>query len=278
MANSIEKIVGSGKFANTLSVEFVGIDGMDITSEGSVRTYMDGRNFDYVINCAAYTAVDKAEEDTELAYSVNARGSQVLADYCKSSKIRMLHVSTDYVFDGRSCQPYSESDVPNPISVYGSSKLDGEQYIRDILCVDSVVIRTSWLYSESDNNFLNTMIHLGKTKDEINVVFDQIGTPTYAHDLADALLHISASEDFYSGVFHYSNEGVASWYDFACAIMELSGLACKVKPVTSECFPTLAKRPSYSVLNKTKIKGAYSIEIPYWRESLKLAMSTSVCP
>lgn len=273
LASLIEKTVKSEKFSNALSAQFVGFDEMDITSELSVADFMNGKNFDYLINCAAYTAVDKAEDDSDTAYAVNAEGSKVVAEYCKISNTKLLHVSTDYVFDGTACSPYSETDNTNPLSVYGASKLKGEKFIVDILAEDALVVRTSWLYSELENNFLNTMINLGKTKDEIGVVFDQIGTPTYAGDLAEALLCIVLSEDFHAGVFHYSNEGVASWYDFACAIMKLSELDCKVNPVTSDCFPTTAKRPSFSVLNKTKIKHAYSIEIPYWRESLATAIS-----
>ncbi|MFV0345082.1 MAG: dTDP-4-dehydrorhamnose reductase [Bacteroidales bacterium] len=273
LASLIEKTVKSEKFSNALSAQFVGLDEMDITSELSVTDFMHDKNFDYIINCAAYTAVDKAEEETDIAYAVNAEGSKIVAEYCKISNTKLLHVSTDYVFDGTACSPYSEADNTNPLSVYGASKLKGEKFIVDILAEDALVVRTSWLYSELENNFLNTMINLGKTKDEINVVFDQIGTPTYAKDLADTLLSVAMAEDFHSGIFHYSNEGVASWYDFACAIMKLSELDCKVNPVTSDCFPTTAKRPSFSVLNKTKIKSAYSLDIPHWRESLEVAIS-----
>jgi dTDP-4-dehydrorhamnose reductase len=255
---------------------FTDVDSLDITSESEVEIWFKNNEPDFVINCAAYTAVDKAESDIETAEKVNALAPKLLGKYSKNAGAKIIHISTDYVFDGESFIPYTEEAIVNPKSVYGETKLQGEKN-----CLqenpETVVIRTSWLYSAFGNNFVKTMLRLGKERGQLNVVFDQVGTPTYAADLASAILEIIAisaqnPKKFVPGIYHYSNEGVASWFDFATAVFEISGVSCKVDPVLSDKFPTAAKRPNYSVLNKSKIKRIFEIEIPYWRESLKICI------
>nr|WP_321357483.1 dTDP-4-dehydrorhamnose reductase [uncultured Draconibacterium sp.] len=247
---------------------FTDVDSLDITDEEQVKSYVTDSNFELVINCAAYTAVDKAESDFETARKVNALAPKLLAKYSKAVGAKYIHVSTDYVFAGDAHLPYEETDAVAPNGAYGKTKLEGEQNCQ-AENPETVIIRTAWLYSTFGNNFVKTMLRLGKEKEELGVVFDQVGSPTYAADLAGAILKVAESEKFVPGIYHYSNEGVASWYDFALAIFELSGVSCKVKPVLSENFPTPAKRPAYSVLNKAKIKGTYDLKVPYWRDSLK---------
>lgn len=250
---------------------FTDVDTLDITQEEEVNEYFDIHKPQAVINCAAYTAVDKAESDKEAAEKINVLAPGILAKAAATTGAKMIHVSTDYVFGGGANLPYVESDDVDPNSVYGETKLQGE-----ILCLetnpDSVILRTSWLYSAYGNNFVKTMLRLGRERGELNVVFDQVGTPTYAGDLAVAILNILRNGNFVPGIYHYSNEGVASWYDFALAVFELSSVKCKVSPVTSDQFPSPAKRPAFSVLNKGKIKSTYGTSIPYWRESLKICI------
>lgn len=250
---------------------FTDVDSLDITDEEQVKSYVTDSNFELVINCAAYTAVDKAESDFDTARKVNALAPKLLAKYSKAVGAKYIHVSTDYVFAGDAHLPYKETDAVAPNGVYGKTKLEGEQNCQ-AENPETVIIRTAWLYSTFGNNFVKTMLRLGKEKEELGVVFDQVGSPTYAADLAGAILKVAESDKFVPGIYHYSNEGVASWYDFALAIFEISGVNCKVKPVLSENFPTPAKRPAYSVLNKAKIKGTYELEVPYWRDSLKICI------
>lgn len=258
--------------SDNLEFRFTDFDSLDITDEGAVMQWFTQNRPVYVINCAAYTAVDKAEEDRENAYRLNSRGPENLARACAVVKAKMIHISTDYVFDGNSSRPYTEMDKPNPSGVYGASKLLGEQ-LAAAADPSVVIIRTSWLYSSFGNNFVKTMMRLGKERDALNVVCDQVGTPTYAGDLAAAVIHILESESgtntWQPGVYHYSNEGVCSWYDFAGEIHREAGISCNLSPIDSKDFPTLAKRPSYSVLNKAKIKSAYQLNIPWWRSSLE---------
>ena len=230
-------------------------------------------NINTVINCAAYTAVDKAEEDAKNAERVNSMGVSNLVNAIETVNGKLIHISTDYVFDGNHFLPYKESDALSPIGVYGRTKRAGELAVLNS-AIDSIVIRTSWLYSSYGNNFVKTMLRLGSEKENLGVIFDQVGTPTYARDLAKTCLEIltgvnSAKISKKGNLYHYSNEGVASWYDFAISIMELGGENCKVKPIQTKDYPTLAKRPHFSVLNKSKIKTDFKIEIPYWRDSLK---------
>ncbi len=255
---------------------FTDADTLDITNDFSVQSFFVGNNPDFVINCAAYTAVDKAETDVETAEKVNALAPEILAKAAAKAGAKLVHVSTDYVFDGTGHLPYTETDPVGPASVYGKTKLEGEN--RALAAnQQTIVIRTSWLYSSFGNNFVKTMLRLGHERGLLNVVFDQVGTPTYAADLASVILFIIAAteakpEDFVPGVYHYSNEGVASWYDFAKTIFELSEMNVRVKPVRSDQFPTVAKRPAFSVLDKTKIKTNYCAEIPYWKDSLEICL------
>ena len=240
---------------------------LDITDFDKVEVFVVENNINVVINCAAYTAVDKAESEELNAESVNSLGVQNLVSALKG-KGKLIHISTDYVFNGKSYEPYKEEDNVDPIGVYGKTKLLGEEYILNSE-VESIIIRTSWVYSSFGNNFVKTMLRLGKERNELYVIFDQIGSPTYARDLAQVCLN-AIDKDFskLSKIYHYSNEGVASWYDFAKAIMEISGINCKVKPIETKEYPTPAKRPNYSLLNKSKIKKEFNITIPYWRDSL----------
>lgn len=244
---------------------------LDITNSAQVDSFFKTNPIDFCVNCAAYTAVDKAETDSENAYNVNVIGAKNLALACKAYKATLLHVSTDFVFDGKNTSPYLETDQTNPLGVYGSTKLEGEKAISTLLNT-YFIIRTSWLYSEHGNNFMKTMLRLNKDRDELSVVVDQIGTPTYAKDLAVILLKIISSNNKNYGIYNYSNEGEVSWYDFAKAIFEEIGSQIKLFPIKSVAYPTPAQRPQFSVLDKSKIKQALLIEIPYWRDSLRKAI------
>jgi dTDP-4-dehydrorhamnose reductase len=245
---------------------------LNICDAEALNTFVFNQNINAVINCAAYTSVDQAEEDSEIAEKVNAKGVLNLVNALEKVDGKLIHISTDYVFDGNHSQPYIESDPVSPIGVYGETKREGELAVINST-TEGIVIRTSWLYSAYGNNFVKTMIHLGKEKEKLNVIFDQIGTPTFAGDLANTCLAILSNEqiriDEAGKVYHYSNEGVTSWYDFATAIMEFGSLVCKVRPIETKDYPTPAKRPHFSVLNKTKIKKDFNIQIPYWRDSLE---------
>jgi dTDP-4-dehydrorhamnose reductase len=245
----------------------------DICNFDELQNFIIKNNIISVINCAAYTAVDAAEEDEQIAKKVNAKGVFNIVKALQKVNGKLIHISTDYVFDGNHFLPYKESDPVSPIGVYGETKRAGELAVINS-DIDSIVIRTSWLYSFYGNNFVKTMLRLGNERDELGVIFDQVGTPTYARDLAKTSLEILCGDSSVDiskngNLYHYSNEGVASWYDFAISIMELGGENCKVKPIQTKDYPTLAKRPQYSVLNKSKIKTDFNIEIPYWRDSLK---------
>lgn len=248
---------------------FTDIDELDITNEGDIRKVIDGNNINMAINCAAFTAVDKAESNPEKARLLNAVAPGMLARAINKSGGEMIHISTDYVFSGERWQPYTEDCSTNPQSVYGITKLEGEHCVAEY-CKKSIIIRTAWLYSSYGNNFVKTMLRLGKEKESLNVVFDQVGTPTYARDLAKTILAIASSTEKKYGTFHFSNEGVTSWYDFTKAIHRIAGIStCQVNPIRSKDYPTPATRPSFSVLDKTAIKQAYGIKIPYWEDSLR---------
>ena len=246
-------------------------DSLDITDSNLVNTFFLQNRIDWVINCAAYTAVDKAETESDLAYNVNKKGAENLAKGCPDN-IKFIHISTDFVFDGQKDTPYNEEDSTNPIGVYGHSKLEGEIAVTSSL-EKYYIIRTAWLYSEFGSNFLKTMMRLAETKSEINVVKDQIGSPTYALDLAKALMKIITEDNNKFGIYHYSNEGEISWYDFAKTIFDITKSTIKVNPIPSSEYPTPAKRPKYSVLDKNKIKDAFDAEVPNWKDSLKKAIS-----
>lgn len=276
-------VTGSnGQLGNELQVlakqtshtwHFTDIAELDICNPAAISKFLSTHTCDFIINCAAYTAVDKAETDVDTANKINAEAPKHLAEACKLHNSLFIHISTDYVFDGTKHTPYIETDTTNPQSVYGTSKLQGEQNAISIHA-NTCIIRTSWLYSSFGNNFVKTMIRLGKERDQLNVIFDQIGTPTYARDLATAIIHIvnissQNTQAFIPGIYHYSNEGVCSWFDFAKEIHDLQNIACTVLPIETKDYPTPAKRPHYSVLNKTKIKSTFNISISHWKDSLK---------
>jgi len=243
---------------------------LDITNKEVVKNFINDNKIDIIINCAAYTAVDKAEEEKELADLINYKAVKYLAEITKEKDIFLIHISTDYVFDGRNYKPYNENDKTNPQGVYGFTKLKGEEAFINS-GAKGIIIRTSWVYSSFGHNFVKTMLKLADRK-ELNVVFDQIGTPTYARDLAKAVLEvvkINNLNNYQAEIFHFSNEGVCSWYDFAKAIFEIKGIDIKLSPIETKNYPTPAQRPHFSVLNKAKIKEEFGIEIPYWRESLE---------
>lgn len=246
---------------------------LDITNKATVDSVFNSEvPFDYCINAAAYTAVDKAEDNIELADQVNHIGAQNLALACKKHQVILIHISTDFVFDGKSSKAYLESDITNPLGVYGETKLKGEQAISKTL-EQHFIIRTSWLYSEFGNNFLKTMLRLASERNEIGVVGDQIGSPTYAKDLAEAVLQIIEAKSSAYGIYHYSNDGEISWYDFAKEIFRLSGSSIKLNKIETTDYPTPAERPQFSVLNTTKISPLLAIKIPNWKASLAMAYS-----
>ena len=262
----LEKINPQHTYFNTDVAE------LDITDEVAINQFVCDNAIDGIVNCAAYTAVDKAEDNQELCRKLNTVAPGYLAAAIEKRGGWMIQVSTDYVFDGTNHTPYTENDPTCPNSVYGATKLDGELVAQNA-CKKTMVIRTAWLYSTFGNNFVKTMIRLGKEKPELGVIFDQIGTPTYARDLAVAIF-AAINQGVVPGVYHFSNEGVISWYDFTKAIHRIAGITtCHVRPLHTAEYPTPAKRPHYSVLDKTKIKQTYGIEIPYWEESLRECIS-----
>ena len=271
----------SGQLGNELKISsknyfgyeymFTDNDTLDITVEKEVKDFVGKNRPDWIVNCAAYNFVDKAETEPDKAMQINAAGVQNIVESIKGSECRLIHISTDYVFDGKSNIPYNEYSAPNPLSVYAKSKFEGERFA--LMHYLSMIIRTSWLYSSFGNNFVKTIMKHGVEKDSLRVVFDQTGTPTYAADLAEAIMFIISRVirnqiAFNAGIYHYSNEGICSWYDFATEIVQEADLKCKVLPILSKEYPSAAQRPFYSVLDKSKIKENYSIEIPHWRRSL----------
>jgi len=257
-----------------VTIQFVFSDSkqLDITNKELVKAVFESTNFDFCINCAAYTAVDLAESDSDTAKKINVLGAKNLAEACLNNNTRLIHVSTDFVFDGTSNIPYTEEDRTEPLSVYGETKLEGEIAITSVL-KEYFILRTSWLYSEFGNNFMKTMLRLSTDRSELGIISDQIGSPTYAKDLAKVIVHIIKTNSNEFGLYHYSNEGVASWYDFAKAIFEITNTKIITNAIPTSAYPTPAKRPRFSVMNKTKLKKNLEIEIPYWRDSLKEAIS-----
>lgn len=253
---------------------FVDVDKLDITDETAVNDFVKQNGIETIINCAAYTAVDKAEDEESKAYQINATGPANLA----KTGCNLIHISTDYVFNGKGYKPYTTQDATDPVSAYGRTKLEGEKAVLKY-SKKAIIIRTAWLYSSHGSNFVLTMRKLGASRAEINVVSDQIGSPTFAGDLAEAIVQIvdQMKEDTNweqkSGIYHFTNEGVCSWYDFAHEIMELSGYSCKVNPIPTSEYPTKAARPHYSVLDKCSIRETFNVRTPYWRESLKKCLN-----
>lgn len=258
---------------NGTSFQFISRQELDLSDVDAIEAFFENKSIDVVVNCAAYTAVDKAELELDLANAINHLAVKKVADVCKRKEISLIHISTDYVFNGESFKPYTEIDAPDPKNVYGETKLNGELAIKKIN-PNGIIIRTSWVYYKAGNNFVKTMLRLGNERNELNVVSDQIGTPTYAGDLAETIISIINHADFKSrkiesSLYHFSNEGVASWYDFAKAIFELRNIDCEINPIDTSGYPTPAKRPQYSVMSKTKIKKDFGVNVPYWRDSLK---------
>ncbi len=249
---------------------FTAKEEMQIEDVGAVSAFFARHTVDYCINCAAYTAVDKAEAEKEKAFLINAEATGNLAKVCKEHNVQFIHISTDYVFDGASKYPYKETDRTHPLNTYGTSKLKGEELALQN-DPSAVIIRTSWLYSSFQNNFIKTMLRLMKEKDSINVVNDQFGCPTYAADLANAILKMipSVKDDKKQGIYHYCNTGIISWYDLAAAIKEISGSNCIVNPIPTAQYPTAAKRPLYTVLDTSKIQQSFNITVPNWKDSLR---------
>jgi len=260
-----------------LNFTFVTRTEFDLSDSNAITSWFVDKNFDVIINCAAYTAVDKAETESELAYAINSTAVATLATIAKAQHSSLIHISTDYVFAGQNYRPYLETDATDPQGVYGASKLAGEQALLTINPAKSVIIRTAWVYSQFGNNFVKTMLRLGKEREELGVIYDQVGSPTSARDLACAILSIIQHPKLASltgtEIYHYSNEGVCSWYDFAKAIFNHSELKCRVKPLETKDYPTPAKRPHYSLLNKAKIKHDFDITLPYWLDSLKACLN-----
>lgn len=271
LGNSIRVLAGQYPQYNFL---FTDVDTLDITDPAAVKAAVKDNQVNYIINCAAYTAVDKAEDNEELCRRLNSFAVCVLGEAAREAGAKMIHVSTDYVFSGTGYRPYKETDGTRPVSVYGRTKLAGEEGLMEV-CPDAVIIRTAWLYSEFGSNFVKTVLRLGKEREELGFVFDQIGTPTYAGDLAAIILSVVTADEkgaFVPGIYHYSNEGVCSWYDFTVKILQIAGIDCRIRPIETKDYPTKAVRPPYSVLNKSKIKETYKIVIPHWETSLRICM------
>lgn len=255
---------------------YTDVDTLNLCDSEAVSAFIRDNEVAYVLNCAAYTAVDKAEEEEVLCLRVNSDAVRNLGEAACAVGAKVIHVSTDYVFDGTNCRPYTETDVTCPVSAYGRTKLAGEKALEKA-CQESVIIRTAWLYSEYGNNFVKTMLRLGAKREELRVIFDQVGTPTYAGDLAKAMLAVvdkDQADGFVPGIYHFSNEGVCSWYDFTIKILQLAGITCRVIPIEAKDYPAKAIRPHYSVLNKGKIKTTYNISVPYWEDSLKACIQS----
>jgi len=278
LGQSINKLVNiaiNTKYnPNSNEFVFVGRKELDLNSKSNIDSYFNNSDkFDIIINCAAYTAVDKAEEEQDLANQANHLAVKQLARIAKNQQAKLIHISTDYVFDGESSKPYMETEATNPVNIYGKTKLAGEQTLKEIMPTDAIIIRTSWVYSEYGNNFVKTMLKLGKERDEINVVSDQIGSPTYATDLAEAILKIINNKNYLekqqpTEVYHYSNKGEVSWYDFAREVFKVAGIDCKVKPIATEQYPTAAKRPKNTLMDKDKIAKTFGMNITNWSNAL----------
>ncbi len=254
---------------------FIDINELNLTDRIKVEDFFNNHKFDFVINCAAYTAVDRAETERDTAFAINVTAVDCIADASFKYGFKLVHISTDFVFNGKNNIPYMETDITAPVNYYGETKLQGENLILGKL-ENGLILRTSWLYSNYGNNFVKTMLKLSETRNKIDVVFDQIGTPTYAYDLAKLILIIIEQTPDLKGVFHYSNEGVSSWYDFAWQIFKIVNKRMKINPVSTESYPTPAKRPQYSVMNKSKIKSYEEICIPYWIDSLHVCLREKI--
>ena len=282
LGRSIKKIVhtyaNKDGNQNSNNFIFVGREELDLSDENLIAQYFDNNKFDIIINCAAYTQVDIAEQEPELANQINHLAVKQLASIASNQQARLIHISTDYVFDGESNKPYLETDTPNPINAYGRTKLAGEKALQTVMPMNALIIRTSWLYSEYGNNFVKTMLRLGRERDELSVVNDQMGSPTYAADLAGVILEIIRHNKFRdvaqtTQIYNYSNEGEISWHEFAKEIFKIEKIECEVNPVTSQQYPTPAKRPRNTLMNKDKIVKVFNIKISNWKSSLNTCMT-----
>ena len=277
LGRSIQKLVNIDakieNHQNSNDFIFVGRETLDLSSESNISHYFNNNKFDIIINCAAYTAVDKAEQEEELANQINHLALKKLASNANKQQARLIHISTDYVFDGASDKPYTETDATNPINVYGKTKLSGERALQKIMPTNAIIIRTSWVYSEFGNNFVNTILRLGQEREELNVVSDQIGSPTYATDLASIILEIIKNKEFseesqMTQIYHYSNEGEISWHEFAKEIFKIAKVDCKVNPIRTQQYPVLAQRPKNTLMNKDKITKIFNFQKLNWKNSL----------
>ena len=246
---------------------YTDVEDLDICDKAALSDFVKANKVNIIVNCAAYTAVDKAEDDVALCYKINSDAVRNIGEEASENNLKVVHVSTDYVFDGTNYLPYNEDQPVCPATVYGKSKLAGEQALMET-CKQAVILRTAWLYSSFGNNFVKTMMKLGTDRDSLNVIFDQVGTPTYAADLANTILKVLSHETFVPGIYHFSDEGVCSWYDFTKSIHRIAGITCNVQPIETKDYPARTPRPHYSVLNKAKIKSTYGMVIPHWEESL----------
>ncbi len=276
LGSSIHKIIANSKQVDEFV--FAGREELDLSKEDSIQNYFNNNSFDIIVNCAAYTSVDKAEKEIDLADQINHLAVKQLAEIANKQKAKLIHISTDYVFDGESNQPYVETDTANPINIYGKTKLAGEQAIQRIMHTNAIIIRTSWVYSDYGNNFVATMLRLGKERDKLSVVNDQVGSPTYAFDLANVILDIILNNDsketsYTTQIYHYSNEGVISWYDFTKEIFNLAKTDCIVRPITTDEYPTLARRPKNTVMDKKKIMTKFNLTAIGWKQSLNICIA-----
>ena len=275
LGQSIKNLVKQQKISE--SFIFVNRGQLDLSSNSNIQNYFKTKKFDLIVNCAAYTAVDKAEDDHEEADMINHIAVKQIAEIAQNNNIKLIHISTDFVFDGLKHKPYFESDITSPINIYGKTKLDGENTILSIMKFNAIIIRTSWVYSEYGNNFVATILKLTQKNSNLNIVSDQIGSPTYARDLAQVILKIIKSDKFNtlekeSEIYHYSNEGECSWYDFAKEVANISGAKCTISPIKTEDYPTAAKRPQHTSMSKEKISKAFDLKIIFWKDSLKYCM------
>ena len=279
LGQSIKKIVDEKKITNlsNYNFTFIGREELNLEYIDSIRSYFDVNEFNIIINCAAYTKVDKAEENQKQANLINHTSVKELATIAKTKNIKLIHISTDFVFNGLNKKPYTENDVTSPLNIYGETKLAGEKALMSISKSDSLIIRTGWLYSEFGNNFVKTILNLAKKNDALDIVSDQFGTPTYAYDLAFFILYIITTDKFLennksSEILHYSNEGKSSWYDFAKEIIGISKMSCQLNPIGAKDYPLAAKRPNYSILSSKKVSEEYDVSIKHWKEALKICL------
>ena len=275
LGQSIKRLLDEKCFANLSSFSFIftGREELNLENLESIQSYFVRNDIDVIINCAAYTKVDQAEEDQNQANLINHNAVRELAKISKKNKIKLIHISTDFVFNGHKREPYTEDDKTSPINIYGETKLAGELAIISTMPFNSIIIRTGWVYSEFGNNFVKTILNLATKSNTLDIVSDQIGTPTYAYDLANLILQIVGSESFLenekpTSIFHYSNEGKSSWYEFAKEIISISGINCHLNPINTEDYPLPAKRPKYSILSKKKISQEYALNIHHWKDAL----------